>query len=117
MSCRLSVACALLLGLAGSLAPVVAEERSIVLASTTSTQESGLFGYLLPIFETKTGIAVKVVAQRTNQVFDAARKGEADVVLVHARPQEEKFVADGFVVKRHDVMYNDFVLVGPRSDP
>jgi len=98
-------------------APAVAEERSIVVASTTSTEDSGLFGYLLPIFKQKTGIDVKVVAQGTGQALDTARRGDADVVFVHARAQEEKFLADGFGVKRFDVMYNDFVLIGPKSDP
>ena len=98
-------------------APAAAEERSIVVASTTSTQDSGLFGYLLPIFKQKTGIDVKVVAQGTGQALDTARRGDADVVFVHARAQEEKFLADGFGVKRFDVMYNDFVLIGPKSDP
>ncbi|WP_291602497.1 substrate-binding domain-containing protein [Bradyrhizobium sp.] len=97
--------------------PTLAEERSIVVASTTSTQDSGLFGYLLPIFKARTGIEVKVIAQGTGQALDTARRGDADVVFVHARPQEEKFVAEGFGVKRFDVMYNDFVLIGPKSDP
>src|SRR5438477_3133476 len=89
------------------------QERSIVVASTTSTQDSGLFGYLLPIFKAKTGIDVKVIAQGTGQALDTARRGDADVVFVHAKAQEEKFVAEGFGVKRFDVMYNDFVLIGP----
>ena len=88
-----------------------------MVASTTSTQDSGLFGYLLPIFKTKTGIEVKVVAQGTGQALDTARRGDADVVFVHAKAQEEKFLAEGFAVKRFDVMYNDFVLVGPKADP
>ena len=96
---------------------VLAQDRSIVVASTTSTQDSGLFGYLLPIFKAKTGIDVKVIAQGTGQALDTARRGDADVVFVHAKAQEEKFVADGFGVKRFDVMYNDFVLIGPRDDP
>ena len=94
-----------------------AEERSIVVASTTSTQDSGLFGYLLPIFKAKTGIEVKVIAQGTGQALDTARRGDADVVFVHAKAQEEKFLAEGFGVKRFDVMYNDCVLIGPKSDP
>ena len=98
-------------------APATAEERSIVVASTTSTEDSGLFGYLLPIFKEKTGIEVKVVAQGTGQALDTARRGDADVVFVHAKAQEEKFLAEGFGVKRFDVMYNDFVLIGPKSDP
>ena len=112
-----SFASALLLtGLAG-LMPASAQDRSIVVASTTSTQDSGLFGYLLPMFKARTGIDVKVIAQGTGQALDTARRGDADVVFVHAKSQEEKFVADGFGVKRFDVMYNDFVLIGPRSDP
>ncbi len=87
------------------------------MASTTSTQDSGLFGYLLPIFKAKTGIEVKVIAQGTGQALDTARRGDADVVFVHAKPQEEKLLAEGFGVKRFDVMYNDFVLIGPMDDP
>src|ERR1700731_5030391 len=98
-------------------APASAEDRSIVVASTTSTQDSGLFSYLLPIFKAKTGIEVKVIAQGTGQALDTARRGDADVVFVHARAQEEKFLAEGFGVKRYDVMYNDFVLIGPKRDP
>lgn len=100
-----------------ALAPARATDRSIVVASTTSTQDSGLFGHLLPLFKAKTGIDVKVVAQGTGQALDTARRGDADVVFVHAKPQEEKFLAEGFGVKRYDVMYNDFVLVGPAGDP
>lgn len=114
---RLLVALALLGGLAAGIAASFAQDRAIVLASTTSTQESGLLDYLLPIFRNKTGIDVKVIARRADEVLDGARKGEADVVLMHARPQEEKFVAEGFGVKRLDVMYNDYVLIGPKSDP
>jgi len=94
-----------------------AQEKSIVVASTTSTQDSGLFGYLLPIFKQKTGIDVKVVAQGTGQALDTARRGDADVVFVHAKSAEEKFLSEGFGVKRYPVMYNDFVLIGPQSDP
>lgn len=94
-----------------------AQEKSIVVASTTSTQDSGLFGYILPLFKAKTGIDVKVIAQGTGQALDTARRGDADVVFVHAKSQEEKFVAEGHGVKRSDVMYNDFVLIGPKSDP
>jgi len=107
----------ILLGALASLAPANAQDRSIVVASTTSTQDSGLFGYLLPIFKAKTGIDVKVIAQGTGQALDTARRGDADVVFVHARAQEEKFLAEGYGVKRFDVMYNDFVLIGPKSDP
>ncbi|HMH89007.1 MAG TPA: substrate-binding domain-containing protein [Steroidobacteraceae bacterium] len=99
------------------LGPAAAAEKSIVVASTTSTQDSGLFDYLLPLFKAKTGIDVKVVAQGTGQALDTARRGDADVVLVHARSAEEKFLAEGYGVKRYPVMYNDFVLLGPRSDP
>lgn len=96
---------------------VVAQDKSIVVASTTSTQDSGLFGYLLPLFKAKTGIEVKVVAQGTGQALDTARRGDADVVFVHAKAAEEKFLAEGFGVRRYPVMYNDFVLIGPRTDP
>src|SRR5881227_4077460 len=102
---------------AAACAPAIDEDRSIIVASTTSTQDSGLFGYLLPIFKAKTGIEVKVIAQGTGQALDTARRGDADVVFVHAKTQEEKFLAEGFGVKRFDVMYNDFVLIGPKSDP
>src|SRR5437763_8979444 len=108
---------AILVATAVNFAVASAEDRSIVVASTTSTQDSGLFGYLLPIFKAKTGIEVKVIAQGTGQALDTARRGDADVVFVHAKTQEEKFLAEGFGVKRFDVMYNDFVLIGPKSDP
>src|SRR6187200_2096488 len=99
-------------------APVAsAQDKSIVVSSTTSTQDSGLFGHILPLFKAKTGIDVKVISQGTGQALDTGRRGDADVVFVHAKPQEEKFVADGFGVKRYAVMYNDFILVGPKSDP
>jgi tungstate transport system substrate-binding protein len=97
--------------------PACAAEKSIVVASTTSTQDSGLFDYLLPLFKAKTGIDVKVVAQGTGQALDTARRGDADVVLVHAKSAEEKFLAEGYGVKRYPVMYNDFILIGPRGDP
>jgi tungstate transport system substrate-binding protein len=97
--------------------PALAQDKSIVVASTTSTQDSGLFGHLLPLFKARSGIDVKVVAQGTGQALDTARRGDADVVLVHAKAQEEKFVASGYGVKRFDLMYNDFVLIGPGSDP
>jgi len=92
-------------------------DKSIVLASTTSTQDSGLFEYLLPFVKQKTGITVKVIAQGTGQALDTARRGDADVVLVHAKQEELKFVADGESLKRYPVMYNDFVLIGPSADP
>ena len=97
--------------------PAAAQERFITVASTTSTEQSGLFGYILPIFEKETGIAVHVVALGTGQALDVARRGDADVVFVHDRPAEDRFMAEGQGVKRFDVMYNDFVIVGPKSDP
>jgi tungstate transport system substrate-binding protein len=97
--------------------PAQAQQRYITVASTTSTEQSGLFRHLLPIFEKKTGIQVRVVALGTGQALDVGRRGDADVVLVHAKPLEEKFVAEDYGVKRYEVMYNDFVLIGPKSDP
>jgi tungstate transport system substrate-binding protein len=97
--------------------PAAAQDKSIVVASTTSTQDSGLFGHILPLFKAKTGIDVKVISQGTGQALDTARRGDADVVFVHARALEEKFLSEGFGVKRFPVMYNDFVLIGPKSDP
>lgn len=94
-----------------------AQQKFITVASTTSTEQSGLFKHMLPIFEKKTGIQVRVVAQGTGQALDMGRRGDADVVFVHDKVAEEKFVADGFGVQRFEVMYNDFVLVGPKSDP
>jgi tungstate transport system substrate-binding protein len=94
-----------------------AQEKSIVVASTTSTQDSGLFGHILPLFKAKTGIDVKVIALGTGQALDTARRGDADVVFVHAKSAEEKFLAEGFGVKRYPVMYNDFILIGPTRDP
>jgi tungstate transport system substrate-binding protein len=94
-----------------------AQSKSIVVASTTSTQDSGLLNNILPLFKAKTGIDVKVVAQGTGQALDTGRRGDADVVFVHAKVQEEIFVRDGFGVQRFDVMYNDFILVGPKTDP
>ena len=94
-----------------------AQERFITVASTTSTEQSGLFAYLLPIYEGKTGIKVHVVGLGTGQALDVARRGDADVVFVHARAAEERFLAEGHGVKRYPVMYNDFVLIGPKADP
>jgi tungstate transport system substrate-binding protein len=94
-----------------------AQERFITVASTTSTEQSGLFGYLLPIYEQQTGVKVRVVALGTGQALDVGRRGDADVVFVHARAAEEKFLAEGQGVKRFPVMYNDFILIGPKSDP
>jgi tungstate transport system substrate-binding protein len=93
-----------------------ARDRSITVASTTSTEQSGLFGYILPRFTAATGIQVKVVAVGTGQALDIGRRGDADVVFVHDKAAEEKFLAEGFGVKRHDVMYNDFVVIGPPND-
>jgi tungstate transport system substrate-binding protein len=97
--------------------PALAQPSFITVASTTSTEQSGLFKHLLPIFEKKSGIQVRVVALGTGQALDMGKRGDADVVFVHARPLEERFVADGYGTKRLEVMYNDFVLVGPKSDP
>jgi tungstate transport system substrate-binding protein len=91
--------------------------QAITVASTTSTEQSGLFGHLLPAFKKATGIDVKVVAVGSGQAIDMARRGDADVLFAHDQPAEEQFVADGFAARRHAVMYNDFILVGPKSDP
>ena len=104
-------------GLGLTLGPALAQDKFITVASTTSTENSGLFDYLLPIFQEKTGIEVRVVAVGTGQAIELARNGDADVLFVHHKPSEEKFVAEGFGVERHEVMYNDFVIVGPSSDP
>ena len=113
MNRRLIVALWLLV----SALPVSAQEKFITVASTTSTEQSGLFGHLLPLFEKDTGTKVRVVALGTGQALDLARRGDADVAFVHDTAAEEKFIAEGFGVKRLPVMYNDFVLVGPKSDP
>lgn len=107
-------ACALL---ALTAVGAAAQERFITVASTTSTEQSGLFGHVLPLFEAKSGIKVRVVALGTGQALELARRGDADVVFVHARAAEEKFLAEGHGVKRLPVMYNDFILVGPKRDP
>ena len=106
---------AALLALAAGMA--LAQDKFIVMASTTSTEQSGLFGHLLPAFKAASGIDVRVVALGTGQALDSARRGDADVVFVHDQPAEEKFVAEGWGLKRLPVMYNDFVLVGPKTDP
>lgn len=111
---RLALGALLALGLAG-LAP--AQQRSIVMASTTSTEQSGLFGHLLPIFRQASGIEVKVVALGTGQALDMGRRGDADLLFVHDQPAEEKYVAEGWGIRRMPVMYNDFVLIGPKADP
>src|SRR5215469_9151602 len=110
----LGAAVAVATGFAGAAS---AQEKSIIVASTTSTRDSGLFDHLLPIFKQQTGIAVNVVAVGTGQALDLGRHGEADVVFVHAKLPELKFISEGEGVKRYPVMYNDFVLVGPKSDP
>jgi tungstate transport system substrate-binding protein len=97
--------------------PAMAQERSITVASTTSTEQSGLFGHILPIFTRETGIAVRVVALGTGQALDVGRRGDADVVFVHDRAAEERFVAEGFGGPRRHVMFNDFVITGPTADP
>ncbi len=97
--------------------PAAAQDKSIVVSSTTSTVDSGLFNHILPLFKAKTGIEVKVLSQGTGQALDTGRRGDADVVFVHAKSAEEKFLSEGFATKRYPVMYNDFVIVGPKSDP
>jgi tungstate transport system substrate-binding protein len=113
---RRSIALGWLL-LAVGVAPTAVAQRFITVASTTSTEQSGLFGHLLPIFEHETGIEVRVVALGTGQALDLARRGDADVVFVHARAAEEQFLREGHGVERFPVMYNDFVLIGPKTDP
>lgn len=106
-----------LLAITINVSQALAQEKSIVVSSTTSTEQSGLFGFILPIFKMKTGIDVKVVAVGTGQALDIGRRGDADVVFVHDKPAEELFVQEGYSTKRNEVMYNDFVLIGPKSDP
>ncbi len=115
-SLRVAVAVAVA-GALTSAGPAAAQANFIVMASTTSTEQSGLFGHLLPAFKAATGTDVRVVALGTGQALDMARRGDADIVFVHDRAAEEKFVADGFSLKRLPVMYNDFVLIGPAADP
>ena len=117
MKCLSIVRSIVLSIVAGSTFLGSAYAQSIVVASTTSTEQSGLFGHILPLFKQATGIDVKVVALGTGQAIDMARRGDADVLFVHDKVAEEKFVADGFSAKRQEVMYNDFVLVGPKADP
>ena len=106
------VLCALVVAL-----PVYGQQRYITVASTTSTEQSGLFRHLLPIFEKRTGIHVRVVALGTGQALDMGKRGDADVVFVHDAAAEQRLVAEGFFVERREVMYNDFIIVGPKSDP
>lgn len=115
MISKLFFAALIALSIQGSQA--FAQNKSIVVSSTTSTEQSGLFNFMLPIFKMKTGIEVKVVAVGTGQALDIGRRGDADVVFVHDKPAEEKFVDEGFSTKRYEVMYNDFILIGPKSDP
>lgn len=118
MHTRRTVIAALALGAIVTTTPLAqAQDKSIVVASTTSTQDLGLFDYLLPIVKQKTGITVKVVAQGTGQALDTGRRGDADVVFVHAKSAEQKFLSEGESTRRYPVMYNDFVLIGPKSDP
>mgnify|MGYP006275121019 CR=1 FL=1 len=112
----MSVLAGVALALTMAVNPAAAED-SIIVQSTTSTQNSGLYDHILPMFEEKTGIQVNVVAVGTGQALENGRRGDGDVLLVHAKPAEEKFVAEGYGVERHDVIYNDFVIVGPASDP
>jgi len=117
LHCRHLIAAAALGAVALAAPPSHAQDKSIIVASTTSTRDSGLFDYLLPKFKAKTGITVKVVAQGTGKALDTGMRGDADVLFVHAKAREEKFIKEGFGVKRYPVMYNDFVVVGPMSDP
>ena len=112
-----NLAISAILALAISSHQAYAQNKSIVVSSTTSTEQSGLFNFILAIFKMKTGIEVKVVAVGTGQALDIGRRGDADVVFVHDKPAEEKFVEEGYSTKRYEVMYNDFVLIGPKSDP
>ncbi len=105
------------LALTMAASPAAAQDESIIVQSTTSTEASGLYDHLLPMFEEKTGIRVNVVAVGTGQALENGRRGDGDVLIVHAKPAEEKFVEEGYGVKRHDLMYNDYVIVGPESDP
>jgi len=115
LSTRILLIATVILGLLT--APAIAQEKSIMVSSTTSTEQSGLFSFILPIFKMKSGIDVKVVAVGTGQALDIGKRGDADVVFVHDKPTEEKFVEEGYSTKRYEVMYNDFVLIGPKSDP
>lgn len=117
MDLRRRVALAVFAAAFAAALPAQAQDRFITVSSTTSTENSGLFEHLLPMFKTKTGVAVRVIAQGTGQALDMGKRGDCDVVLVHNKNAELKFVKAGYFVDRHDVMYNDFVIVGPKSDP
>ena len=117
MSLTRRAAAVLLAAWVSSAAAQAQSGATIVMSSTTSTEQSGLFAHLLPAFKQASGIDIKVVALGTGQALDMARRGDADVVFVHDQPAEEKFVAEGFATQRHPVMYNDFVLIGPKADP
>ena len=117
MTNRRFIVAALIAAVAALAMPAQAQEKFITVASTTSTEQSGLFGFILPIFQKSTGIAVRVVALGTGQALDMARRGDADVVFVHDPAAERKFVSDGYGIGHRDVMYNDFVLIGPKGDP
>jgi tungstate transport system substrate-binding protein len=117
MRCRTRMHCAVTALLVALAMPAVAAERFITVASTTSTENSGLFGFILPQFQRATGVEVRVVAVGTGQAIKNAERGDADVLFVHHQPSEEQFVAQGFGVQRRDVMYNDYVLLGPQTDP
>ena len=114
---RVAIVVGMVVLAAGFAVPALAQDKFIVVASTTSTQDSGLFGHTLPLFKAKTGIDVRVVAQGAGQALATAKKGDADVVFVHDRVAEAKFVEEGFGIDRREVMYNDFVIVGPKADP
>jgi len=114
---RLALAAGILFGLLSAASVAVAQDKFIVVASTTSTEQSGLFGHLLPAYKAATGVEVRVVALGTGQALDMGRRGDADVVFVHDQAAEEKFAAEGYGIKRLPVMYNDFVLIGPAADP
>jgi tungstate transport system substrate-binding protein len=116
LSRRLALAFAFAVAVSAGVASAQAQDRHIVMASTTSTEQSGLFAHLLPAFRQATGIEVRVVALGTGQALDAARRGDADIVFVHDRAAEEKFVAEGHATQRREVMYNDFVVIGPKAD-
>ena len=114
---RGSLSAAFLVWVLAGTAPAAVAQQFITVASTTSTEQSGLFKHMLPAFQKKTGIEVRIVALGTGQALDVARRGDADVVFVHAKSAEEKFIAEGFGVKRTPVMYNDFIVIGPKADP